>query len=146
MGLMCLLAVYLLQCRSSLCLHPENGLLLWCFYKASLWLRRFLSVVRWREFALSFLCEWSQKPWLSRQIILLPVGFWWPYSCCFVGCCCQDLFNIVCSIIAQLPSSFFSIHLVSVHVLHPYSSMHTYSFTTHIYIYIYIHDLWVDNS
>ena len=27
MGLMCPLAVHLLQCRSSLCLHPENGLL-----------------------------------------------------------------------------------------------------------------------
>ena len=29
---MCLLTVFLLQCRSSLCLHPENVLSLWCFY------------------------------------------------------------------------------------------------------------------
>ena len=47
----------------------------------------------------------------------------WPYSCCFMGCCFLDLFNIVCSILKQLPSRIFSIHLVSVHVVHPYSSM-----------------------
>ena len=23
----------------------------------------------------------------------------WPYSWCFVGCCCQDLFNIACNIL-----------------------------------------------
>ena len=23
----------------------------------------------------------------------------WPYSCCFVGCCLQDLFNTACSIL-----------------------------------------------
>ena len=38
----------------------------------------------------------------------------WPYSCCFVGCCFQDLFNIARSIILQLLSSFFSMRLVSV--------------------------------
>ena len=31
----------------------------------------------------------------------------WPYSCCFVGYCLQDLFNIACNILVQLPSSFF---------------------------------------
>ena len=52
---MCLLAVHLLQCRSRLCLHPENGLLLRCFCRASLWLRRFLLVGRRQvEFAPSF--------------------------------------------------------------------------------------------
>ena len=49
----------------------------------------------------------------------------WPYSCCFVGCCFQDLFNIARSILASLPSSLFSIRLVSVHVVHPYSSINT---------------------
>ena len=39
-----------------------------------------------------------------------------PYSCCFVGCYLQDLFNIVRSILLQLPSSFFFIRLVSVHI------------------------------
>ena len=34
--------------------------------------------------------------WLVRLILILFVtGGWWPYSCCFVGCCLQDLFNIV---------------------------------------------------
>ena len=44
------------------------------------------------------------------------------YSCCFVGCCLQDSFNIANSILVQLPSSFFSMHLVSIHVVHQYSS------------------------
>ena len=71
MGLMCLLAVHLLQWQSSLCLHPESRLLLSCFYIASLWLRRFLWVGRRRVvFVLSFLCSWR-----SWQMILLPLGF-----------------------------------------------------------------------
>ena len=45
-----------------------------------------------------------------------------PYTCCFVGCCLQDLFNTACSILAQLLSSFLFICLVSVHVVHPYNS------------------------
>ena len=49
----------------------------------------------------------------------------WPYSCCFVGCCSQDLFNIAHSILVQLPSNFFSICIVSVHVVHQYSSIET---------------------
>ena len=56
-------------------------------------------------------------------LIVFMMGGRWPYSCCFVGCCLQDLFNIACSILVLLPSSFFSIRLVSVHVVHPYSSI-----------------------
>ena len=47
----------------------------------------------------------------------------WPFSCCFVGCCLQDLFNIARRILVQYPSSFFSMRLVSIHVVHPYSSI-----------------------
>ena len=53
------------------------------------------------------------------------MGGRWPYRCCFVGCCLQDLFNIACSILVLLPSSFFSSCLVSVHVVHPYSRIDT---------------------
>ena len=49
----------------------------------------------------------------------------WPYSCCFVGCCFQDLFNITRSILVRFPSSFFSMRFVSVHVVHPCSSIDT---------------------
>ena len=52
-------------------------------------------------------------------IVLVMEGRW-PYSC-FVGCCLQDLLNFACSILVQLPSSFFSIRLVSVGVVNPYS-------------------------
>ena len=53
------------------------------------------------------------------------MGGWWPYSCCFMGCCLQDEFNIACSLFVLLPSSFFSIRLVSVHIVHLYSSIDT---------------------
>ena len=56
-------------------------------------------------------------------LIVFVMGGRWPYSCCSVGCCLQDFFNIARSILVQLPSSFFSIRLVSVHIVHPYSSI-----------------------
>ena len=31
--------------------------------------------------------------------IVFVMGGKWPYSCCFVGCCLQDLFNIARSIL-----------------------------------------------
>ena len=57
--------------------------------------------------------------------IVFVMGGRWPYSCRFVGCCHQDLFNISRSILVYLPLSFFSIRLVSVHVVYPYSSKDT---------------------
>ena len=50
-----------------------------------------------------------------------------PYSCCFVGCCLQHLFHTDRSILVQLSSSFLSKRFVSVHVVHPYSSIDTTS-------------------
>ena len=38
----------------------------------------------------------------------------WPYSCCFVGCCLQDVFNIACSI-------FFFFVIAFKLFLHPFS-------------------------
>ena len=55
--------------------------------------------------------------------IVFVMGGKWLYSCCFVGCCIQNLFITAHSILVQLPSSFFSIHFVSVHVVHQYSSI-----------------------
>ena len=48
-----------------------------------------------------------------------------PYSFCFVGCCFQDLFNMAHSILMHFPSSLFSIFLVSIRVVHPYSKIDT---------------------
>ena len=53
------------------------------------------------------------------------MGGRWLYSCCFVGCCFQDLFNIACSILEEFPSSFFSIRLIKVHVVDPFSTIDT---------------------
>ena len=51
------------------------------------------------------------------------IGGWGPHSTSFVGFCFLDLFSIAHSVLVQLLSSFFSIRFVSVHVVHPYSSM-----------------------
>ena len=32
-------------------------------------------------------------------LIVFVMGGRWPYSWCFVECCCQDLFNIACNIL-----------------------------------------------
>ena len=64
MELACLLVVLQLQCRSILCLHLVNVLSLWCFYRVSLLLLRFLLVGRMLVgFVPSFLCEWNRRPW-----------------------------------------------------------------------------------
>ena len=55
--------------------------------------------------------------------IVFVIGGRWPYSWCLVGCCRQDLFKIARSILVSLPSSVFSSRFVSVHVVHPYSSI-----------------------
>ena len=62
---------------------------------------------------------------VSLTLIVFVMGGRWPYSWCFVGCCLQDLFKIAHSILVQLPSSFFSIRLVSIQVVPPYSSIDT---------------------
>ena len=55
--------------------------------------------------------------------MVLEMGCKGLYSCCFVGCCFHDLFNITCTILVQLPSSFFFLHLICVYLVHPYSSI-----------------------
>ena len=59
------------------------------------------------------------------RIVKLEIGGKWSYSCCFMGCCFQDLFNIARSILVQFSSGYFSICFVSIHVVHPYSSIDT---------------------
>ena len=58
----------------------------------------------------------DRLPWM-----VLEIGGRWPYICCFQWSCFNDLFNTVCNILVQLLFSFFFIHFVSVHVVHPYS-------------------------
>ena len=50
-------------------------------------------------------------------LMVLVIGVKWPYSCCFVRCCFQDLFNIAQNILVQFPSSFFSICFVSIYMV-----------------------------
>ena len=48
-----------------------------------------------------------------------------PYNCFFVDCCFQDLFKIVCSILLQFPSSFFSRCFINIEMVHPFSCTNT---------------------
>ena len=66
----------------------------------------------------------SRMSGLSNLIVFV-MDCRWLYSCWFVGCCLQNLFNVVRCIFVKLPSSFFSIRLINVHVVHPYSSFVT---------------------
>ena len=50
--------------------------------------------------------------------MVFEMGSRWLYSHCIVGCCFLDLLNIAHRILVQLPSSFFSICLISVQVVH----------------------------
>ena len=53
------------------------------------------------------------------------MGGKWPYSCCFVGCCFQELFSTARRILVKFTSSFSSLHFFSVHMVHPYISINT---------------------
>ena len=57
--------------------------------------------------------------------MLLEMGGKWQYNCCFVGCCFQELSNIIRSILLQFSPSFFFMRFVSVHEVYPLSSIHT---------------------
>ena len=76
----------------------------------------------------SFLFLQERRACLVRLIwMVLEMEGWWLYSYCLVGWCFQDLFSIACRILMQLRSSlfcFFYKRLVSVHVVHPCSSMY----------------------
>ena len=75
--------------------------------------------------SLSLLLQQCPACLVRLTCIAFVMGGKWPYSWCLVRCCRQDLFNIALNILVQLPSSFFSSRLVSVHVMHPYSSIDT---------------------
>ena len=56
----------------------------------------------------SFLLLKQCPEFLVRLIwMVIVMGSRWPYICCFVECCFQDLFIIVRSILVKLPSTFF---------------------------------------
>ena len=65
--------------------------------------------IHWRTSLTSSPLLFQQYPscFIRLITIVLEMGGWWPYSCCFVGCCFRDLLNIACNSLMQLPSSFF---------------------------------------
>ena len=73
----------------------------------------------------SLLLQQSPARLVRLILMVLEMGGRWPYSCCYVGCCFPDLFNIARSILRQLPLSFFSIHFVSVPLVNLYHGIDT---------------------
>ena len=49
--------------------------------------------------------------------IVLEMGGRWPYSCCFVGCCFQNLFNMTFCILVQFLFRFSYINLFGIHMV-----------------------------
>ena len=59
-------------------------------------------------------------------LIVFVMGGRWPYSCCFVGCCLQDLVQN-CSQQSYVVAVELFLHpfSLSIYVVHPYSSIDT---------------------
>ena len=83
--------------------------------------------VHWRTSLMSSSLLRQQCPACFVRLIwmVLEMVGRWPNSCCFVGYCFQDLFNLARSILVQFPFCYFSIRLVSIHVVHPDSRIDT---------------------
>ena len=109
-------------------LHPVSSHSCWMYIRAGrpAFPRPYVGV-HWGPSLMSSSLLFQQCPACLVRLtwIVFVIGGRWPYSWCFVGCFREDLFNIARSILVQLPSSFFSSRLVSVQVVHPYSSIDT---------------------
>ena len=109
-------------------LHPVSSHSCWMYVRAGrpAFARPYVGVHRsTSRMSSSLLLQQCPACLVRRTWIVFVMGGRWPYSWCLVGCYRQDLFNFARSILVYLPSSFFSSRLVSVHVVHPYSSIDT---------------------
>ena len=77
---------------------------------------------------------WRGQPeYIANEFVLISpavsqfgwFSWWMAVELRFVESCLQNLFNTAHRILVYLPSSFFFIHLFSVHVVHPYYSTDT---------------------
>ena len=82
MRLMCLLAAHLLQCRSSLCLHPGSGLLLSCFsvYWRAQFIRRAFERDRDTDTERESNQDVTQGQFVKRSILALNLEFSFSYN------------------------------------------------------------------
>ena len=90
--------------------------------------------VHWRTLLMSWFLLLQQCPACLVRLIwmVFEMDGRWPYRCCFVGCCFQDLFNIARSILVQLLSSFIYIYIyIYIYIcsdnareMHSYTSMY----------------------
>ena len=71
---------------------------------------------------LSFLCQQCSACLVCHTLIVSKTVGKWPYKCCFVGYCFQDLFKTVYGILVNLSSSFFCKYFIRVRAMQPYSS------------------------
>ena len=107
-------------------LHPESShsccIYVWAGRPAFAW--PYARIYRGTSLmSLSLLLQQCPACLVRLTCIVFVMGGKWPYSWCLVGCYCQDLFNIALNILVYLPYSFFFSRLVSVQIVHPYSSI-----------------------
>ena len=103
-------------------LHPVSSYRCWMYVRAGrpAFARPYVGVHRSTSLMSSSLLLQQCPTCLFRLTwIVFVMGSRWPYSWCLVGCCRQDFIQYC----LQLPSSFFFSRLVSVQVVHPYSSI-----------------------
>ena len=118
---------FIVPCWSS-GLHPVSSHSCWMYVRAGrpAFARRYVGVHRSTSLmSLPLLLQQCTACLARLTWIVFMMGGRWPYSCCLVGYCCQDLFNIALNILVYLPSSFFSSRFVSVQEVHPYSTPDT---------------------
>ena len=89
-----------------------------------------------KNIANEFIFASPEVSYMSRSSwMVCEIGGKWPYSCCFVGCCFQNLFKTVCSIFVSFPSSHFSMRFtLSKHLVIKCPSYVISSITTRLLI------------
>ena len=82
-------------------LHPVSSHSCWMYVRAGrpAFARPYMGVHRSTSLMTSSLIQHCPACLVRLTWIVFVMGGRWPYSWCLVGCCCQDLFNIVRSIL-----------------------------------------------
>ena len=99
--------------------HPSLSVVLPCY------IMYYCRAVVYRLWARSYFSDIVLSYHARLVWIVFEMGSRCLYNWCFVGWCIRDMLNTAQNILAQLPSSFLSLHLVSFHMVHPFNSIDT---------------------
>ena len=85
--------------RSKQVFRATSGISTELLYVVSSWLSCLFSSMCTSLMSLFLLLQQCPACLVRLTLIVFVMGGKWPYSCCLVGCCLYDLFNIACSIL-----------------------------------------------